>query len=126
MTEKTILVIEDESVLRNLTKRILEKAGYRVICAEDGERGLESIESNRPEVVLLDLNMPGMGGLEVLRALKERGIEQKVVVVSGSIDGRAQEEAESLGAADYVRKPFFLEDLLGAVARQATLPASPV
>ena len=123
MSKKLILVVDDEAVLRDLITRILERAGYEVLRAPSGERGLELIQDRRPAVVLLDLNMPGMGGLDVLRTLKERGIEQKVVVVSASIDARSQEEAESFGVLDFVRKPFYWTELLGAVARCATSPA---
>lgn len=117
MSQKTVLVIDDESVLRDMMGRILEQAGYRVLRAPNGESGLELIEDQRPEVVLLDLNMPGMGGLSLLRRLKEQGIEQKVVLVSGSIDAKSHREAAALGANDYVRKPFFVSELLSAVEK---------
>jgi len=67
---KTVLIVEDSRMVRTMTARDLTKAGYRVITAADGEQGLQSARQNTPELILLDMLLPKVAGLEVLRALK--------------------------------------------------------
>ena len=104
-----ILVIDDEKVLRNCLRYFLEDFGYSIIEAENGREGLEKISAEKPDVVLTDLRMPEVDGLEVLKKGKEIFPDLPVIVISGT--GRIQDvvEALHLGAWDYVLKP--VEDM---------------
>lgn len=115
---KTILIVDDEALIRTLFTRILQRAGYRPVSAEDGAAGLSAFRANRPDLVLLDLRMPGADGLEVLRAMVEESPETPVVVVSGA--GTLGDAVEALrrGAWDFVVKPMVDPELLaGSIER---------
>ena len=107
--QSKILVIDDERVLRSCLRYYLEDFGYNIIEAENGKAGLERIKEDKPDVVLTDLRMPEVDGLEVLKKGKEICPDLPVIVISGT--GRIQDvvEALHLGAWDYVLKP--VEDM---------------
>jgi two-component system NtrC family sensor kinase len=114
-----ILVVDDSPRIRSALRQvILEPAGYRVLTAHDGQAGLERALRERPDLVLLDVSMPRLSGLEVLEKLHQARFEWPVIVMTmhGSEDVAAQ--ALRLGARDYLRKPFKVEDVLSRV-RQA-------
>lgn len=104
-----ILIIEDEEVLLNVLKNKLEKEGFDIFIAEDGEEGLKKIESEKPDLVLLDILMPKMNGMKVLRSLKEKGIlpSLPVIIVSNSGQPVEIEKAEEFGIRDYLVKAEF-------------------
>lgn len=115
---KTILIVDDEALIRTLFTRILERAGFATVRAENGDAGLSQFRANRPDLVLLDLRMPGTDGLDVLRAMVEESPETPVVVVSGA--GTLGDAVEALrrGAWDFVVKPMVDPELLaGSVER---------
>ncbi len=103
--KKTVLVIEDEPIIRQAISDFLEDSNYQVIQAEHGRRGIELFRQNTPDVVLTDLRMPIMGGREVLSILNEEFPETPVIVVSGVGDIRDAIDAVHLGAWDYIIKP---------------------
>src|SRR3954454_19094005 len=113
----TILVVDDESESRTLLAAVLTAEGYEVRAADAGELALASIAVKRPDLILLDIRMPGMDGFEVCRRLQE-GVDTRdipVIFLSGSAGLRERVEGFRLGAVDYVTKPFQREELLARV-----------
>ncbi|MFO7942311.1 MAG: response regulator [Bacillota bacterium] len=106
-----ILVIDDEVNIRKTLLRSLKGSGYEVETAVNGEEGLEKMEQRAPDVVLLDMKMPGLSGIEVLREMREREIYSKVVIITayGTVDNAV--EAMKLGAVDFLQKPFLPDDI---------------
>ena len=115
MIEPLILVIEDEPDLRAGIQHNLELEGYRVQTAADGKEGLRKARDQRPTLILLDLMLPGMPGLEVLRHLRETGHETPVIIVSAKGQDRDKVHGLELGADDYVTKPFGLSELAARI-----------
>ena len=111
------LVIDDEESIREGCRQALEAGGYRARVARDGKQGLRLVEQSRPNVVLVDLKMPGVDGLEVLQQIRriDPGIVSIVITGYGTIDSAV--EAMRRGAADYLRKPFDDKVLLETVRR---------
>ena len=108
---KKILVIDDELTIGEIVKDYLDEMGYRTFISTDAMTGLKLIEKERPDLVLLDVLMPEVGGLECLRRIKEIRPETLVVVVSGLQDEQIAKQAIRRGAYDYITKPFDLEYL---------------
>lgn len=106
-----ILIIDDDSSLRRVLEYNLQQEGYDVVTAADGENGLKLFAEKSPAVVITDLKMPGMGGFQLLSAIKERSPATVVIVLTafGAIDTAV--EAMKLGAFDYLTKPFNREEL---------------
>ena len=118
MTDKnTILVVEDEEDLRDIVIYNLEREGYKTVGVESGEEGLERAIALRPDLVILDLMLPGMNGMDVCRELKKNDQTKNIPIIMASAKG---EEADivsglELGADDYVTKPFSPRILLARV-----------
>jgi len=106
---KKILVIEDDKFLRELISQKLLKEGYDVSEAIDGEKGIESVKSEKPDVVLLDLILPGIDGFEVLARIKSDPVLNKIPVIILSNLGQKDdiEKGLNMGAADYLIKAHF-------------------
>ena len=117
MTDRTALVVEDDPAIRALIGAALSGEGCRVVEAPDGETALTRAAEARPDIVLLDIGLPGIDGLTVLRTLKNdaRLREIPVVMVTAWADTDMVRQAMDRGAADYVCKPFALDDLLARV-----------
>jgi DNA-binding NtrC family response regulator len=107
-----ILIVDDEKAIRRTLKEILEYEKYDIDEAEDGEIGLEKIEKNSYDVVILDIKMPKKDGLEVLTEMQQKGIETPVIVLSGHGNLETAVEAVKKGAFDYIPKPPDLNRLL--------------
>jgi DNA-binding NtrC family response regulator len=114
-----VLVVDDERSIRFLMEKELPQAGCRVTAAESGEDALERLRSEDFDVVLLDLKMPGIGGLEALRRLRDSGTSAEVVVLTGHPDVSTAIEAMKLGAYDYLTKPFKLAEVELVLRRAA-------
>lgn len=115
--KKTILVVEDEEDLRDIVIYNLERDGYKTVGVESGEEGLERAIALRPDLVILDLMLPGMNGMDVCRQLKQADDTKAIPIIMASAKG---EEADivsglELGADDYVTKPFSPRILLARV-----------
>lgn len=108
MSNKKILVVEDEKVLNSAYQTILEKTGYDVQVAYDGNEALEVLDEFSPDIILLDLKMPNLDGIGFLRAYKERGAEKRSKIILFSNYDLQQEinEAYNLGADKYVLKAW--------------------
>jgi len=120
MTAKTglsVLVVDDDGQIRKTLRGVLEDEGHSVGEAADGERALEILESRRFDVVLLDVNMPGMGGLEVLTLVREAAPETGVIMVSGESTISTAVRALKRGAFDFIEKPIDPERLLDVIAQ---------
>lgn len=102
----TILVIDDEEFIRENLSRILEKDGYRVHLAEKGKEGIDIVSKEEIDLVLLDLNLPDINGIEVLKAIKEINPTILVIVITGYATVESAVSALKLGAYDYIKKPF--------------------
>ncbi|MBP8192607.1 MAG: sigma-54-dependent Fis family transcriptional regulator [Chitinophagales bacterium] len=107
-----ILIVDDEKAIRRTLKEILEYEKYDIEEAEDGEIGLEKIEKNNYDVVILDIKMPKKDGLEVLTEMQQKGIDTPVIVLSGHGNIETAVEAVKKGAFDYIPKPPDLNRLL--------------
>ncbi len=114
-----ILTIEDEEVVRGNITAYLEDSGYLVIQASNGREGMDIFRSGNPDLVLVDLRMPGMNGLEVLDAIGTASPETPVIIVSGTGVMRDAIEALRLGAWDFVTKPIMDMDVLGHAVKRA-------
>jgi CheY-like chemotaxis protein len=120
----TILVIDDEEVIRKVAKSILQKAGYEVILAANGKEGIESYKEQRREIlcVLLDLTMPYMPGNLVYAKLKAIDPSVKVFLMTGLNMQQVMQQFESEQIAGFIKKPFLMEELLDYV-KSAAQPA---
>jgi two-component system chemotaxis response regulator CheY len=115
----TILIVDDSGLARRSTRRVLEGAGYDVLEAEDGMAALEQYFVHRPAVVVLDLVMKDMYGLDVLAKLREIDPDARVVVLSADIQISSRDLVEAGGAAAFLNKPVAAPDLLSAVGAAA-------
>ena len=101
-----VLIVDDDEDLRLLARRALARAGHRVLEAEDGADGLELIETRRPDLVVLDLHMPGIDGFEVLRRLRANKTTVPIIVLTAHGDEKSAQASFELGATDFLAKPF--------------------
>jgi two-component system KDP operon response regulator KdpE len=111
-TPLRVLVVDDEPPIRRFLRTSLRAQGYHVLEAEDGGTALDLIGRNPPDVIVLDLGLPDIDGVEVIRRLRHRGSTVPVIVLSSRTDEPGKVEALDLGADDYVTKPFGMEELL--------------
>ena len=114
----TVLIIDDEEGIRDVLSQILEDEGYRVFAAEDGIDGLQIASSNRIDLVFLDVWLPNMGGIDVLKELKNARPDVEVVVISGHANIDLAVRAVKLGAYDFLEKPLGM-DRVTTVAKNA-------
>ena len=112
-----ILVVDDSGMSRRTLRRILEPAGHQVSEAEDGIAALEQYFVDKPDLVLLDLTMTGMYGIEVLSRLREMDSQARVIIASADIQSSTRSLVEQGGASAYINKPFAAEHVLAAVNR---------
>ena len=110
-----ILVVDDSALSRRTLRRILEPAGYEVVEANDGMAALEMYFLEKPGLVLLDLVMKGMYGLDVLVKLREMDQEARVVVASADIQSSTRKMVDEEGALGFITKPFVSEQVIAAV-----------
>jgi len=107
-----ILVIDDEPSIRNLLDTLLRRKGYDVVLADSGRKGLELFRREHPDVILLDLKMPEMDGLTVLRQIHSLDPKKPVIILTGAGNAEAERQVRALGVTEYVEKEFSLH-LLG-------------
>jgi two-component system phosphate regulon sensor histidine kinase PhoR len=113
----TVLVVDDEKGIRDGSKRIISRMGCNALTAENGESGLDIIEQSDVSIVLLDLKMPGIGGMEVLRRIQAKGLDILVIVITGFATIETAIEAMKQGAYDFIPKPFEPDQLRIVVNR---------
>lgn len=112
-----ILVIDDKSSIGAACKRVLENEDYSVVYRQDGHEGLKEALGGDYDLILLDLLLPGIEGMEILKALREKKIASDVIIITGHGSVQTAVEAMKLGAADYINKPFSADELLIHVER---------
>jgi two-component system response regulator HydG len=117
MVRVRVLVVDDEPGVRTAMKQLLEARGYAVAVAEDGVAALERVGELPPDVVVTDLDMPKMGGMELLTRLREQDRELAVIVSTSAVDVRSAVAAMRAGAADYITKPVELDELVLSIER---------
>src|SRR5262245_20693740 len=109
---KTILIVDDDLELSDGLRVMLEKQGYRVIQARDGQQGKQQIYQQRPDLVILDMMMPRMGGYPVLEHFRDKPDAPPIIMITANEGSRHKAYAEYLGVVDYIRKPFAMDRLL--------------
>jgi len=110
-----VLVVDDEPSIRRLLRTSLSAQGYRVLETGTGQGAIDSLTRDGPEVVLLDLGLPDMDGLEVIRRVRTSGFKTPVIVLSSRSNERGKVQALDLGADDYVTKPFGMSELVARI-----------
>jgi len=124
-TGKTILVVDDDHELSEGLRIVLEKLGHKVIQARDGQQGKQMVYQHRPDLMILDMMMPRMGGYPVLEHFRGKTDAPPVIMITANEGSRHKAYAEYLGVVDYIRKPFAMERLLESVQKALTPPKSP-
>src|SRR6202522_2958368 len=115
--QKTILVVDDDVELSDGLRSVLERQGFRVLQARDGQQAKTQIYNQRPDLVILDMMMPRMGGYPVLEHFRDKTETPPIIMITANEGSRHKAYAEYLGVVDYIRKPFAMERLLEAVQR---------
>lgn len=117
--KKKILVVDDEREIAESVRIALESAGYEVIVCHDGNQGLFTYQKVKPDLVILDMMMPGRSGFLVLETLRqaEAPYPVPVIMITANEGGRHRAYAEKMGVDDYILKPFPIDSLLDSVRR---------
>jgi DNA-binding response OmpR family regulator len=113
--QKLILVVDDDRELVEGVRAVLERQGYKVIQAHDGHQGKQAIYNQKPDLVILDMMMPRMGGYPVLEHFRDKTDAPPIIMITANEGSRHKAYAEWLGVKAYIRKPFAMERLLEAV-----------
>ena len=124
---ESILVVDDNLDNRDLTRILLECEGYEVRLAEDAAQALGMFETYRPKLILMDVQMPGMDGLELTRRLRQKPALQDVIIVALSAYAMAAEKVNALAAGcdGYITKPINTRTFVGTVGQYLELPTRP-
>ena len=117
-----ILVIDDEQGIRHLLDTLLRRKGYEVVLADGGRKGLELFCRDRPDVVVLDLKMPEMDGLAVLRQIHSLDPKKPVIILTGAGTPEVEQQVRALGVSEFVEKEFSLHRLGDALKRLLKTP----
>jgi DNA-binding response OmpR family regulator len=126
---QTILVIDDDEAIRQVIGVMLENEGFRSIMAADGKTGLQEAFASRPSLIIVDLRMPGLSGVDVCKAIRSAGVQTPLIVLSAVGDEIDKVLLLEIGADDYVVKPFGTRELLArirAVLRRTNPETNPV
>ena len=116
-----ILVVDDENSVRELLLTFLKDRGFSVAGAKDGHEALELAQKLKPQMIFLDIAMPGLNGIETLRRLRKETPESNVIMISGHADHDMALAALDLGAFDFIKKPFDLAYLQNVVLLKMTI-----
>jgi CheY-like chemotaxis protein len=122
--KETIVVADDDRVIQTLVAEFLRKKGFNVVPAFDSMQAMMGVRNTSPKAVILDINMPGGGGIDVLRKLKAstKTTQIPVLVITGSEDPKVSEEAHAVGAEAFLNKPVNLDALYAALMRALGRP----
>jgi len=112
-----ILIIDDSAIQRKITRYKIQKEGYEVIEAMSGAEGMQIITSQTPDCIVLDLIMPGMDGIEFLKAISEKGYGLPIIVMSADLQPKRRKRCLDLGVCDFIRKPPEEEELTNAIKK---------
>jgi DNA-binding response OmpR family regulator len=123
--QKVILVVDDDRELVDGLRAVLERQGYKVIQAHDGHQGKQAIYNQTPDLVILDMMMPRMGGYPLLEHFRGKPDAPPIIMITANEGSRHKAYAEYLGVIDYIRKPFAMERLLETVTKALNAPRPP-
>ena len=117
--EQTVMVVDDDADIVDMTRLVLEDGGYHVTAARSGQEALRALDRERPDLIILDINMPEMDGWQVLRLLQTDDRTRSIPVAMFSIKAEVRDRLHGLqeGAFDYIVKPFSCDELLQRVRR---------
>ena len=118
----TVLVVEDDPRLQVIARKVLERTGYLVLLAGDGEQGVAMAADHQPAVILMDVSLPGMDGLEATRRIKAANPAQPIVACTAHAMRGDRERVLAAGCDAFLSKPYQLGDLINAVSQFAGLP----
>jgi two-component system response regulator (stage 0 sporulation protein F) len=118
LSDKKLLIVDDQYGIRVLLNEVFNREGLRVLQAANGKIALEIIHAEHPDLILLDMKMPGMDGLELLRHLKNDPVSTKIIIMTAYGELDMVEEATKLGALAHFTKPFDIEELRSEVLKQ--------
>lgn len=125
MTRPRILIVEDELDLRRGLELNLKAEGYAVLAAATGDEALEVALRERPDVIVLDVMLPGMSGFDVCRELRRRRVEEPIIMLTARADETDRVVGLEIGADDYVTKPFSIRELLARIRVRLRRRAEP-
>ena len=115
--KRTVLIVDDEASIRTSLERLLKAGGYETTVAADGNEALARASEQEYEVVLLDIGMPGLSGLDVLGRLHTDHPDTSVIMVTALVEPKTAVDAMQLGACDYVTKPVDFDDILARIEK---------
>ena len=118
--KSTVLIVDDEEIVRRAHLRSLEETGCQARVAEDGNAAIRVMEQEPADVILLDLRMPGLDGMDVLKTIKTRWPDSEVVVITGYPSIESAKTAVRLGACNYIAKPVAPDDVIRAANEAMT------
>ena len=114
---RTILIVDDEDAIRTLVRQELENNGFEAHDVSSGAEALSYLAAHETDVVILDIKMPEMGGLDVLQRIREDDLARKVIMLTGVGELKIARESLELGASDFMSKPFDMSNLLACINR---------
>jgi len=123
--QQTILIVDDDRELVEGLRAVLERQGFRIMQAHDGHQGKSAIYNQVPDLVILDMMMPRMGGYPVLEHFRGKTDAPPIIMITANEGSRHKAYAEYLGVIDYIRKPFAMERLLEAVHKALKIEPKP-
>lgn len=118
LLEKKILIVDDQFGIRVLLQEVLRREGYAIFQAPNGPTALELVRTENPDLVLLDMKIPGMDGLEILRNIRKLELDTKVIMMTAYGELDLIQEAMEMGALAHFTKPFDIDELRQAVNAQ--------
>jgi two-component system, response regulator, stage 0 sporulation protein F len=119
-----ILIVDDQFGIRILLNEVLQKEGYNTFQAANGVQALEIVQENSPDLVLLDMKIPGMDGIEILKRMKVLDPDIRVIIMTAYGELDMIQEAKDLGALTHFAKPFDIDDIRSAVKKYISTPTS--
>lgn len=115
MQDRKILIVDDQMGIRMLLSEVLKSEGYTVVEASNGVAALEVANQEQPDLILLDMKLPGMDGIQILKSLQSNGILASVIMMTAYGELELINEAKKLGAKSHFTKPFDIDDLISLV-----------
>jgi DNA-binding response OmpR family regulator len=110
-----VVIADDEKVVNDLVKMFIEQKGFEAFSAFSGAEAIELVEKNLPEIIILDIGLPDMTGLEVVKRIRPIAPNIKIIITTGYRDDELEEQAQGLGINQYVKKPFAIQELINEI-----------